>query len=122
MDCPCVGLPNIFKFSQGLVVTFASFVIIIQNKNTPLDLLEDFGSVMVISEFDNILYHVASYGYLGEELHLQAAQIPDKNEEEAETTSTSTNTNTNTSTPEKQRGDGIVFVRFVFNTLYQQCL
>jgi len=96
-----VGLPNIFKLSQGLVVTFASFVIIVQNKDT-IGLLKDFTSLMVVSEFDNIIFHLASNGYLGEELHLQAAKITD--EDIIITIRTS----------ERRRKGGFIFVRFTF--------
>mmetsp|Transcript_1040 Transcript_1040/g.1512 ORF Transcript_1040/g.1512 Transcript_1040/m.1512 type:complete len:724 (+) Transcript_1040:2045-4216(+) len=96
-----VGLPNIFKLSQGLVVTFASFVIIVQNKDT-IGLLKDFTSLMVVSEFDNIIFHLASNGYLGEELHLQAAKITD--EDLIITIRTS----------ERRRKGGFIFVRFTF--------
>jgi len=72
-----IGIPNAFKLSQGLVVTVASFMIIVQSEET-IDLLKNFTSLMIVSEFDNILFKLASFGYLGEELHQQTVKITDK--------------------------------------------
>jgi len=69
-----VGLPNTFKLCQGLVVMFASFVIIVQSKGT-IDLLKDFTSLMVISGFDNIIFYFALNRYLGDKLCKQARKI-----------------------------------------------
>ena len=98
-------VPNTCKLLQDLVVTFASFVIIVQNKDT-IDLLKDFTSLTVISEFDNILFHLALNGYLGEELQLQTAKIAD--EDRMSTTSS------NNRTSNRRKNIGNFVVRFTF--------
>ena len=85
------------------MITFASFVIIVQNEET-IDLLKDFTSLMFVSEFDNIFFRLASYGYLGEELHQQAAKIT-YYEDMMRSTSTG-------STSDMERKNKFLFVRF----------
>ncbi len=59
--------PNLLKFAQGLLVMFVSFVIIVQSDDI-IELLKDFTALMVLSETDNIMFYIASQGYLGREL------------------------------------------------------
>ncbi len=63
--------PNLLKFSQGLLVMFVSFVIIVQSDDI-IELLKDFTALMVLSETDNIMFYIASQGYLGRELLTKA--------------------------------------------------
>ncbi len=70
-------LPNLLKFSQGLLVMFVSFVIIVQSDNI-IDLLKDFTALMVLSETDNIMFHLATQGYLGQTLLRQTANATDR--------------------------------------------
>mmetsp|Transcript_27112 Transcript_27112/g.41523 ORF Transcript_27112/g.41523 Transcript_27112/m.41523 type:complete len:899 (+) Transcript_27112:114-2810(+) len=60
-------LPNMFSLTQSLLVLLVSFVIIVQSDNI-IDLLKDFTSLMFISEINDIVFYVASIGYLGREL------------------------------------------------------
>jgi len=62
-----VLLPNVFSLTQSLLVLLVSFVIIVQSDNI-IDLLKDFTSLMFISEINDIVFYVASIGYLGREL------------------------------------------------------
>ncbi len=71
-----IGLPNLMKFMQGSLVTFVSFVIIIQSDDI-IELLKDFTALMVISEVDDILFQLASHGYLGNELHQETKKVED---------------------------------------------
>lgn len=66
-----VFLPNIFSLTQSLLVLMVSFVIIVQSDNI-IDLLKDFTSLMFISEINDIVFFVASIGYLGRGLKKDA--------------------------------------------------
>jgi len=57
-------LPNMFSLTQSLLVLLVSFVIIVQSDNI-IDLLKEFTSLMFISEINDIVFFVASMGYLG---------------------------------------------------------
>ena len=57
-------IPNMLLFSKGMIVLFASFVIIVQSDDI-IDLLKDFTALYFISELDDMLYFVARIGYLG---------------------------------------------------------
>lgn len=96
-----VGLPNTFKLIEGLVITFAAFVITVQNKDT-IDLLKDIVSLMVVSDFDNIFFNVAAYGYLGDKLQQQTEKITDADPIRL------------TSTSNRDRKYVFVFVRLAF--------
>mmetsp|Transcript_847 Transcript_847/g.1267 ORF Transcript_847/g.1267 Transcript_847/m.1267 type:complete len:538 (-) Transcript_847:168-1781(-) len=81
-------LPNLAKFIQGAIILFLSFVIIVQSENI-IDLLKDFTSLLVVSQADNILFHLAAAGFLGEHLakrtkevktrHIEVGSNPDRN-------------------------------------------
>jgi len=78
-------LPNLFKMTEGSLVMFISFVVIVQSDNI-IDLLKDFTALMVLAETDNVLFGLAKYGYLGETLenkttHVSETEIrPPKND------------------------------------------
>ncbi len=105
-----IALPNIMKFLSGVLVTFISFVIIVQADNI-IDLLKDFTALMVISEVDNILFQLASNGYLGDELSAATVRV---REAEIETASTSLTQSGLSRLRGKLRNNGILFVRLVF--------
>jgi len=73
-----IGAPNLMKLSQGLLVVFVSFVIIVQSDNI-IDLLKDFTALMVLSETDNITFNLAVYEYLGEGLKQQTLKADEAN-------------------------------------------
>jgi len=77
-----IAFPNTLKLVQGLTVTFVSFVIIVQAQEI-IGLLKDFTALTIISEIDNVLYGLAVYGYLGEQLRCGAVKV-----EEVETPKT----------------------------------
>jgi len=62
---------NVIKFIEGATIIYASFVVIIQSRDV-IDLLKDFAALLVISQADNIMFNVASGGYLGEHLSTRA--------------------------------------------------
>lgn len=69
-----IALPNVMKFCQGLLVAFVSFIVVIQTDNI-IELLQNFSALMVISEMDNILFQMASFGYFGEELRADTHRL-----------------------------------------------
>ena len=96
-----IGFPNALKLIQGITVVLVSFVIIVQASDI-IDLLKDFTALMIFSEFDNILFQLASFGYLGETMRLEAFMIDDANEL------------VSTNISKKKKGRGLFFVRMVF--------
>ncbi len=58
--------PERHEVFDCVLVTFISFVIIVQADNI-IDHLKDFTALMVISEVDNILFQLASHGCLVKE-------------------------------------------------------
>jgi hypothetical protein len=78
-----VFTPNLMKLMQGILVMFVSFVIIVQSDNI-IDLLKDFTALMVLSETDNILFHLADLGYLGEELQKEAKRAKENDSSSVE--------------------------------------
>jgi len=69
-----IMFPNAQKLSQGLVISFASFVIIVQS-NEIIDLLKDFSALLVVSEADNIIFYLADMGFLGEHLAMKTLEV-----------------------------------------------
>jgi len=69
-----IVLPNSMKFCQGILVAFVSFIVVIQTDNI-IELLQNFSALMVISEMDNILFQMASFGYFGEELRADTHRL-----------------------------------------------
>jgi len=71
-----VLFPNLLKFSQGFLVLTTCLVVIVQADDI-VALLKDFTALMIVSEIDNVIFGVAAYGYLGEELHQETERIKD---------------------------------------------
>jgi hypothetical protein len=69
-----IMFPNVIKFIEGATIIFASFVVIIQSRDI-IDLLKDFAAVLIISQADNIMFNLASGGYLGEHLSTRADDV-----------------------------------------------
>ncbi len=59
-----VVFPNVLKILEGILVLVSSVMVIIQAERL-IDLLKDFAALAFASEFDNILFIVASQGYFG---------------------------------------------------------
>lgn len=62
-----IVVPNFFKFVQGTLVTFISYVVVIQSDDI-VELLKDYSALFVLSQVDNIFFAFAYRHYLGQEL------------------------------------------------------
>merc|ERR1712038_803833 len=60
-----VFIPNILKFTQAILIFWASLIVVIVTSATIIDLMRDFTVVLVVSQADNILFQAAKMGYLG---------------------------------------------------------
>ncbi len=100
-----IALPNLMQTITGLLVIFISFVIIVQADNI-IDLLKDFTALMVISEVDNVLFQLASHGYLGNKLTNIASKVGD--------TSITSSNFASESLHARQKRSGLFYVRLVF--------
>ena len=63
--------PNVMKMIEGVVVLVVLFLLILQSSDI-IELLKDFTVLMVVSEADNIVFHRADYGFLGQDLQERA--------------------------------------------------
>ncbi len=92
-------LPNLLKFTQGMLVICATFVVIVQSDNI-IELLKEFTALMVLSEIDNIFFGLATNGYLGPTLlkkTIEAKRV--KIQCEMPTAGSQTNSNPSASSP-----------------------
>ncbi len=69
-------IPNICKFIQGVLVLLITFVIVIQSDSI-IDLFKDFAAMQVISELDNVAFHLADHGYFGSDLKEDTSKVKD---------------------------------------------
>ena len=68
--------PSIIRFFQSVSVLVASTVLILQSENI-IDLVKDYTAVFFISEIDDVVYQLASQGYLGSLLKKDAEDAKD---------------------------------------------
>ncbi len=66
-----IFLPSLLKFVQGVLVLVITFVIVIQADDT-IELFKDFAAMQVISELDDVAFHLSSHGYFGAKLKKDA--------------------------------------------------
>jgi hypothetical protein len=59
-----VFYPNIFRFGQGALVLFVSFVAVVQSDNI-LDLFKAFAALVLITEVDSLAFQIAKQGFFG---------------------------------------------------------
>lgn len=64
-------LPCCLKLVEGLLVTFVTFVIMIQSDDI-IELFKDFAAMYFLSDLDNITFSLVHHGYFGSKLQLQA--------------------------------------------------
>jgi len=57
-------LPNFLKMSQGVLILFTTFLVIVQSDDV-VDLLKDFSALFVISTIDDLFFLMADLGYFG---------------------------------------------------------
>lgn len=62
-----VFVPNILKFTSGILVLSVNFVTIVQSENI-VDLMKDVAALLIVSELGQIFYTLAEYGFLGNKL------------------------------------------------------
>lgn len=67
-------LPNVFKFIQATVILFASFLVAIRSSRI-IDLLKDLTALLIVSEGDNIIFHIADLGYFGENMAQKTEEV-----------------------------------------------
>jgi len=70
--------PNIMKLFQGILMVLLSFLVIVQGDDI-IDLLKNFTALMVISQIDVIMFHLATHGYLGGNLKEQTQKATKAN-------------------------------------------
>ena len=68
-----VLIPISLKFTQGLLVLFISWLIIVQSENV-VELLKDYTALFVISSIDDLFFYVATQGYFGDKLAIRAEE------------------------------------------------
>lgn len=66
--------PNFLKFCQATLVTVISFILIAQS-NGIINLLKDFSALVVLSDFDNSCFELASQKYLGKKMAFATQQV-----------------------------------------------
>ena len=59
-----IFFPSLLKFIQGVFVLIITFVITIKSDNI-IDLFKDLAATQVISELDNVVFHLSNHGYFG---------------------------------------------------------
>jgi len=62
-----VIFPNLLKLLEGLLVMFTTMIIVMQGNNI-IELIKGLTALMIISRTDNILFMLADYGFLGQDL------------------------------------------------------
>jgi len=70
-------IPMMLKMTQGALILFATFLIIVQSDNT-VDLLKDFSALFVISSVDDLFFLMADIGYFGRSLSKKTLEIKEK--------------------------------------------
>ncbi len=103
-------IPNVLKFFQGILVVFATFVVIVQSDNI-IDLLKEFTALMVLSETDNIFFSIAANGYLGSELQRKSVEVRDIKVQNESSLSTSNSSINNPSTSSSSNLDSKDYLR-----------
>jgi len=68
-----IFLPLLMKISQGGLILFATFLVIIQSDDS-VNLLKDFSALFVISSVDDLFFLMADIGYFGQSIS-STAQI-----------------------------------------------
>jgi len=62
-----VIFPNLLKLLEGLLVMFTTMIIVMQGNNI-IELIKGLTALMILSRTDNILFMLADYGFLGQDL------------------------------------------------------